>query len=289
MGTSPAARRQVVELWEHRHMGAWGKGHAVRGGASRIALLALLALVLAGCGGGAEARWSEDPKGPALLPDFAPEPPEDIHTKHVGDNWTVEFSSALVNVGDGDFHATADKGLDGEWTMTQDFEHADGGASHAPSDAEPVWGGDGHEHWHVKRYVTYHLYARDEDGADAGDPRTDHKVGFCIYDFERSELDLGPDDAVYEREGCGSQDSTHLVMGLTPGWVDYYHWNLPGQSIPINGLADGDYRIYAVADEEGVFQEESTDNNRTWVDFTLSTDAAGMRTALVTEVGPSPE
>ena len=52
-------------------------------------------------------------------------------------------------------------------------------------------------------------------------------------------LDLGPDEAVYEREGCGSEDSNRLVMGLSRGWVDYYHWNLPGQSIPVDGLADG--------------------------------------------------
>ena len=243
-----------------------------------------------GCGGDAEAKWAEDPEGPAVLPDFAPAPPEDIHTRQVDGLWTVEFSSALVNVGDGDFHATADKSLDGEWRMTQDIEHAEGGASHAESDAVPVWGGDGHEHWHVQRYVTYHLNTLDAAGKETGTPRTDHKVGFCIYDFKRADaLDTGPEDAVYEREGCGSEDSIHLVMGLSPGWVDYYHWNLPGQSIPIDGLADGPYRIYAVADEEGVFEEETTDNNRTWVDFTLSTDAEGTRSALVNAVGPAPQ
>ena len=153
-------------------MGARGKGHAVGSGVLCAALL-----LVSACGGGADARWSEEPAGQALLPDFAPAPPEDIHTKLSGDSWTVEFSSALVNVGDGDFHATADQGLDGTWTMTQDFEHADGGASHEPSDAEPVWGGDGHEHWHVKRYVTYHLYALDADGAETGEPRPLRRAG----------------------------------------------------------------------------------------------------------------
>ena len=265
-------------------MGTRGKGLAAR---SSVACVVLLAL--SGCGGDADARWSEEPAGPEVLPDFAPEPPVDIHTKVTGGSWSVEFSSALVNVGDGDFHATADKGLDGEWTMTQDIEHADGGASHVSSDAEPVWGGDGHEHWHVKRYVTYHLSALDADGTETGKPRTDHKVGFCIYDFERSDLGVGPDEAVYEREGCGNEDSTHLVTGLSTGWVDYYRFDLPGQSIPIDGLPDGDYRIHAVADEEGLFRESSTDNNRTWVDFTLSTDDDDGRFALVTDVGPAPE
>ena len=265
-------------------MGTRGKGLAVRAGVACATLLALT-----GCGGGADARWSEDPVGPAVLPDLAPDPPEDIHTKQVGDSWTVEFSSALVNVGEGDFHATAEKHLGGGWTVTQDLEHADGGASHEPSDARPVWGGDGHEHWHIERYVTYHLYARDDRGRDAGSPRTDHKIGFCIYDFKKSDLGRGPADAVYGRDGCGTKDANELVMGLSPGWVDYYHWNLPGQSIPVDGLADGAYRIYAVADEQGVFREETTDNNRTWVDFTLSTDDAGTRSALVTDVGPRPE
>ena len=256
--------------------------------AVRCGLAAAVLLSLSACGGGADARWSEDPVGAEVLPDFAPEPPEDIHTKRVGDSWTVEFSSALVNVGDGDFHATADKNLGGEWTVMQDVEHADGGASHEPSGARPVWGGDGHEHWHVRRYVTYHLFALDDRGETRGKPRTDHKIGFCIYDFERADLDVGPTEAVYGRDGCGSEDSNHLVMGLSPGWVDYYHWNLPGQSIPVDGLRDGPYRIYAVADEQGVFREESTDNNRTWVDFSLSTDDAGTRSALVTTVGPRP-
>lgn len=248
----------------------------------------LCALVLlAGCGA-ADARWSEEPRGPARLPDLAPAPPEDIHTKRDGESWSVEFSSALVNVGAGDFHATAEKHLGDEWTVTQDIEHADGGASHVPSEAQPVWGGDGHEHWHVERYVTYHLLALDEQGEETGEPRTDHKVGFCIYDFEHSGLDLGPDEPAYEREGCGTQDSNRLVMGLSRGWVDYYSFTLPGQSIPIDGLLDGDYRIYAVADEEGVFEEETTDNNRTWVDFTLSTEGDGTRLALVSDVGPRP-
>lgn len=77
-------------------------------------------------------------------------------------------------------------------------------------------------------------------------------------------------------------------MGLSPGWADHYNWDLPGQSIEIDGLADGDYRIFAVADEGTVFREETTENNETWVDFTLSSDPQGNRYALLGDVGPSP-
>lgn len=256
---------------------------------ARHAVVLCTAGLLAGCGNGAEAEWSKEPVGSALLPDFAPEPPTDLHTKRIGDVWTVEFSSTVVNVGDGDFHATADKQLDGSWILTQDIEYDGGGAEHIATDAEAVWAGDGHEHWHVKRYVVYHLFALDQHEEITGAPRTDHKVGFCIYDFERAGVEQGSDEPVYDRKGCGRKDSSHLVMGLSPGWADHYNWDLPGQSIPIGGLADGEYRIFAVADEGGVFREETTENNETWVDFTLSSDAQGNRFALLGDVGPSPE
>lgn len=263
--------------------------HRARRLAGGVALACAVALLAAGCGGRADARWTGAPQGAEMRPDFAPMPPEDIHTKQVDDSWTVEFSSSLVNVGAGDFHATANRSVGDAWVMTQDIEHVDGGASHVVSEAEPVWGGDGHEHWHISRYVTYYLHALDAAGQETGEPRTDHKVGFCIYDFQRSELGIGPEESVYKREGCGEEDADHLAMGLSVGWSDDYHWSLPGQSINIDGLEDGDYRIYAMADEDEVFVEESRDNNRTWVEFALSTNEDGLRTALVSEVGPRPE
>ncbi|UUZ59817.1 lysyl oxidase family protein [Nocardioides sp. B-3] len=179
------------------------------------------------------------------------------------------------------------------WTtprvLTRDIEYDGGGAEHVRTDAGAVWGGDGHEHWHIERYVVYHLYALDESGEVTGPARTDHKVGFCIYDFERAHVDLGSDDPTYDRKGCGEEGSSHLVMGLSPGWADHYNWDLPGQSIEIDGLVDGDYRIFAVADEQSVFREETRTNNETRVDFTLSSDARGNRFALLGDIGPSPE
>jgi hypothetical protein len=260
---------------------------------SRIAIQAaavcVVGLLSAGCVNDAEAEWSKDPVGTALLPDFAPLPPTDIQMKQVDGSWSVEFSSTVVNVGDGDFHATADKQLDGSWLLTQDIEFDGGGAEHVESDADAVWAGDGHEHWHVKRFVTYRLVALKANGKPTGPARTDHKVGFCIYDFRQSIAGQGPEEAVYERESCGKENSTHLVMGLSPGWADHYDLTLPGQSIDLEGLPDGAYRIYAAADAAGAFREETTDNNETWVDFRLKSDDEFGRVAFLGEVGPSPE
>jgi hypothetical protein len=202
----------------------------------------------------------------------------------------IEFSSTLVNVGKADFHATAERLANGPWTVTQDIAYDGGGADHVTIAAEPVWAGDGHEHWHLKRVVSYRLSRLGADGAvQEGVSRTDHKIGICIYDFRRQDLGYGPEKAVYGRVGCGRPDSTHLEMGLSPGWGDFYHWHLPGQNIDITGLDDGSYRIFAMADEAHVMREATVANNETWVDFDLSTDPQGNRLALVTKVGPTPE
>ena len=242
-------------------------------------------LVATACGSSDE-RWTEPPEGRPALPDFSPLPPRDIHTKIRDGVWTVEFSSMLLNIGSGDFHLTADREGD-VWQVTQDIQYTEAGAEHRTLDVVPVWAGDGHEHWHLPRVVEYRLVPAEAPSSVKG--RIDSKIGFCVYDFGHELEDTGPRDGVYGRDGCGKEDSDHLVMGLSPGWVDTYEWSLPGQSIEITGLADGDYRITAEADRPGAFHEETRDNNATWVDFTLSTKTDGTRLALVTEVGPTHE
>jgi hypothetical protein len=152
-----------------------------------------------------------------------------------------------------------------------------------------VWGGDGHDHWHIRRVATYRLFALDEDGqvvpGDKG--RSDAKIGFCFFDFER-HLDRGPMAALYNRHSCGKRQDEAVDMGLSPGWNDTYDFALPGQSIDIEGLPDGPYRLRGEADDEGQFREVSRANNVTWVDLELETTPEGLRTALVTDVGPHP-
>ena len=95
-------------------------------------------------------------------------------------------------------------------------------------------------------------------------------------------------EALYSRLSCGKQQDAGVDMGLSPGWNDTYDFTLPGQSIDIEGLPDGTYRLLGEADDEALFREVTRDNNITWVDLELATTPDGLRTALVTDVGPEP-
>lgn len=229
------------------------------------------------------------PVGTPVLPDLSPQPPIDVHTKKSkSDTWTIEFSSTLVNVGREEFllHGTREGD---DWTVEQDIPYSTSGVKPTPVKARMVWGGDGHNHWHIGRVATYRLLRLDEDGrvAEGDRGRVDTKIGFCFFDFHR-ELDRGPEERVHNRHSCGKIGDREVRMGLSPGWGDTYEWILPGQSIDIEGLPDGAYRLRAEADETGMFHEITRENNVTWVDLDLFMGEDGTRRAVVTDVGPEP-
>ena len=253
----------------------------------------LLAFLAVGCGGGGDdlKMFTEPgpPVGAEVLPDLMPMPPDNLGTKEVDGKWQVSFSTVIVNVGDGDLllRATRDEG--GEWSAEQLVPHSTSGAEVVPlGPAALAWGGDGHDHWHVARVASVWLAPFGADGKPTrGDrSRIDTKIGFCFYDHTH-ELERGPEKAVFSSHTCGHEEDTVIGMGLSPGWNDTYARNLPGQNVDLTGLPDGKYRMWAEVDEKAWFRETSRENNVTWADFELSTEG-GIRSALVTEVGPEP-
>jgi len=246
----------------------------------------------AACGtDGGNRNLDGPPLGEPVLPDLVPEPPIDLQTKHEASGaWSMRFSSTLVNVGEGDFILHGDR-IGGEWVVDQQLAFSEGGSELRRTAAAIVWGGDGHDHWHVKRVATYRIEPVDETGTPvpgaAG--RTDTKVGFCFFDSHK-KLNGGPKKPQYKREDCGTkQTDTEFLMGLSPSWGDVYDITLPGQSVDITDLPDGRYRIWAEADPQQWFTEVTRTNNVTWADIELSTRPAdGLRVAVIVGTGPTP-
>lgn len=259
----------------------------------RLLAAALTVSLLAGGCGDDTTDFTIEPRGPAegevLVPDLVPAPPVDVHTRRDEDtgDWSLRFSSTLANVGDGPFILHAERTGD-VWLVEQEVAHTVGGRTE-PTNASLVWGGDGHHHWHIENVALYWLAPAGSSAPDLVDERlTDRKIGFCFYDSGRAVEDLGPDEAQYHHESCGSEADDRLGMGLSIGWHDEYTFSLPGQSISIADVVDGTYRLWGRADPDGLFVEADTTNNLTWVDFALATTDEGLRTATVVDVGPSP-
>lgn len=211
------------------------------------------------------------PTNPAL-PDLAMSPLTEISASAAteGDDRFLEFTAAIANVGFGAFMIHAVRADErGSWRVAQRFDEADGSSSETRTGQTMVWGGHGHNHWHVELGAAYWL-TRPGSSVTL---RRYAKVGYCFFDQRRLAV-RAPESPVIPRfpvNGCNGRDALELTMGLSRGWADPYQWTLPDQRLVVTGLGDGVYRLWATADPGDTFLEGNEDNNLTWVDLRLTT------------------
>lgn len=109
-----------------------------------------------------------------------------------------------------------------------------------------------HGHWHFKNYAKYQLLSLTGEVLAKRS-----KVGFCLVDDHRVDAVPGsPQSGNYG--GCSD---LHL-QGISVGWADVYSSYLTGQSIVIDGIADGRYCLVQTADPRGQLQESDTSDNQ---------------------------
>lgn len=223
-----------------------------------------------------------------MLPDLAMGPIKDIAvgTTENGQQ-RLRFAAAIVNLGEGEFIVTARRPwIGGDWSVTQWIEERGGGGySTHVAGSVLVFGGDGHEHWHIK-----HVEAHQIETLEGEVLGRLVKEGFCFFDTDAYRLTLpgAPDDAHWRSRGCAGAFDTRVRMGLSIGWADTYPWHLLDERIDVTHVPDGIYRIRQIADPNGEFLETDETNNETWVTIELFTNADGLREATALEAGPAP-
>jgi len=232
-----------------------------------------------------QPSFGEDVAAPnaPILPDLVTSPLSDflIGTDELTGDEALRFTATIANVGDGTLRLEARRsnGSDPRWAVVQWFDEPDDSRSGARIDANLVFGGHGHEHWHVRFGAAYRL-----SRAGTTDDLVDQtKAGYCFFDQVRLDPapDGAPSDSTFATGSCGDQGSISIMMGLSPGWSDPYQWYLEDQSVDISGMPDGRYRLLAVADPDGWIQESDETNNETWVDLEFGTNPDGLRTVTV--------
>jgi hypothetical protein len=200
----------------------------------------------------------------------------------------LRFGTTISNAGPGELVVAANRATsDSSWEVSQQVVAADGAVVGSfPMNVQPVWAGDGHNHWHLPDIADYRL-VRSSDGAVVG---ANHKIGFCLFDKlvdaraqtpSRREF---PDDMVCAH---GDPAATKIRMGLSVGYCDIYWWATPGQSVDITGLPDGDYRLEGKADGANALHQTEPADDVDRVDFRLTGNAtaAGQITEPATKSG----
>ena len=146
--------------------------------------------------------------------------------------------------------------------------------SYTPSGTSVFYSGDGHNHWHIQDFLVVNLYpAPDSTVPTTNATRALRKIGYCLEDTHRMPDDIKPANAVKRADyiWCGDANSMAVSEGISVGWGDEYAWWLRHQSIPIDGLPSGKYRLCMSVNIHGLWLEKDTNltNNYHWTDLEI--------------------
>lgn len=120
-----------------------------------------------------------------------------------------------------------------------------------------------HGHWHIDAVAGYWLRAETLTGTVVA---SSSKVTFCLID---TQIIFGRGSG--QVAGPRTYTSCNAALqGITNGWADKYIYSLPGQELPIGGLAAGIYYLISTADPTEKFVEGDANNNTAWVKLQLN-------------------
>jgi hypothetical protein len=185
------------------------------------------------------------------------ERPTDVRIVIVNGHRLLKFTAVMVNVGAGSMEVLGRRSSSSDpWTVSQVIFDDAGGSRRVVTDAHLTYAGDGHDHWHVRKMMAYHLFSTRAT-------RGDSKVGFCFFDTNLRYPDLprSPSVRYYRESWCGTRTATTSRTGISVGWADRYSWKLAFQWIDITGLPGGEYVVRAIVDPYDSFLETNDADN----------------------------
>ena len=202
-----------------------------------------------------------------LLPDLRADRITEIRIARTSSGRKVlRFTTIILNFGSGPLEVRGRRTSTNQpFAVDQVVYRTDGTTRRIHTAAQLVYAGDGHDHYHVKRMASYHLWST------RGTLR-DTKIGFCFFDTTARYLSLprAPKSRHYVESGCGSRRSTSTRTGISVGWGDTYPWNLAYQWIDITGLPSGTYTLRYAVDLWRLFSESRETNNCSYVRLSIS-------------------
>ena len=220
---------------------------------------------------------------PTLLPNLRSLDAADMQVQRVPGGRLLRFSASLANRGPGPLllrsrpegagcpprqHPAAqvlhrDVNADGAYQPEQDVP---GPVRRAGC----MLGHPTHDHWHFDAMAGYSLRSPGTGRRLATRP----KVSFCLRDNRR----IGGVDTSVRQEHFGDCSRTG-PQGISPGWLDVYLWDLPGQTLPLPaGTARQVLCLDLTADPRDLLAETDESDNGSSITLVV--------TDVVVQLGP---
>ena len=215
-----------------------------------------------------------------LLPDLRMAKPYSLQIRSTAaGKKKLRFGTIVYNVGDGPLEVRGRARIGSEMGEVYQWIRDDQGAGREVLNplARMFYSGDGHNHWHVGRFIVMELYLK----SAPTNVRRLKKIGFCLVDLPKYPEPL-PNAAtvrVYPASGCGVQSWQTIGppargqgMGISVGWGDDYEPQFAHQAVDITGLPTGVYRLCATANADWLWAEKADNhaNNYFWYDLKIN-------------------
>lgn len=198
------------------------------------------------------------------LPNLRMLPLSDWHIQNVNGRRLLRFTTIMANAGPGHFELRGRRPDTDTRTMTyrQVIFDSAGNWRTVKTGAIGKYAGDGHDHWHVLRIMTYELYKVDNPLTVRGGAKT----GFCFLDTTAWRLGLpnARQHPYYQESWCGTRRALTNRVGISVGWGDRYPWNFAFQWIDISGLPSGRYVVRSTVDIGNWYRETNDYDNCKW-------------------------
>lgn len=222
---------------------------------------------------GASPPVTPTPTGPGrLLPNLIALEASEVQLEQVEGMRRLRFTGSLANAGAGPLRLDplGDPTCPAGERGSEQVVHldADGDGRYASEvDTEVVRAPtgcmlfhDGHDHWHFDSSARYELTTADGSPAAVQD-----KVSFCMRDNQPLP---GASVVAPEHFGGCTRDAG---QGISPGWVDIYRFDLPGQVLDLPpALSDGAYCLRITVDPYALIAESIEADNTSVVPLRLA-------------------
>jgi phosphohistidine phosphatase SixA len=201
---------------------------------------------------------SAKPLGQAelLLPDLQTLPPSDLVIQlryFPEERKLLRLTNSVVNAGPGPLEVLGIiNQATGDTAVIQQLYTKDGSVVEQ-SVGEFLFHPD-HNHWHIEDFARYEVWSLNARGDLDSLVALTGKVSYCLRDNTPAVLAGSPPQAVYTV--CGQE-----LQGISPGWIDTYKFELPGQIVDITAVADGIYALRSTVDANNQLRELDEVNN----------------------------
>lgn len=244
-----------------------------------ILSIIVLATALAGLAhGGSMGRAEQSEEvhpapGEAHLPDLLTRTPEDLVIQREGGQRVLRFSNTIYNFGYGPLELRPENQPRGGTVAYQRiFTHDTNGNSVLFSETQVgiFTFHRAHHHWHFDNFAGYTIHY-DAAGAPGSVALATSKTTVCIRDNRSPES--GGNTLEHFGWGGYTRCTKTATEGLSVGYGDTYTWDIAGQDINIETLADGCYWLVSTADPYGLLAESNDGNNAAAIQFSFSGDS----------------